>query len=766
MRRPLLWAVFFLSTGAAGFATERAAADPMDWPFWRGPEQNGISRETGLVDSWSPDGENLLWIREDLGGKSTPIVMRGKLYTIVRHKPETPLEQEKVVCIDAATGKDIWEKAHNVYLSDVPDTRIGWSSVVGDPETGQVYALGVNGLFQCFDGDTGEILWSHSMSEEYGLLTTYGGRTNYPVVFEDVVIISGVMIGWGEFAKPNHRYIAFDKNTGQTVWFNATRPLPDDTTFSCPILGSFNGQLLLVAGAGDGYVYGMQPRTGRIIWKYRLSIRGINNTPLIDGNTVYVAHAEENPGDTSMGALVAIPGDRTGEIAHDQLLWRDKQILTGRSSPLLMDGRLYWIDDGAGLYVLDAKTGEEVYKQKLGTVMRSSPVYADGKIYAMEANGRWWILKPTPDGDKAVEVVHKLRLPGENQASPIVSHGRIYLMTTEGLFCIGDTSAQTAVSQRGSVLAETPLSADDAPAHIQIVPVESLIRPGETIDFKTLLFNENGQPLGAADASAVSFSVDANGSIQGDGKFTADMNADHKAATVTAKVGDKTSVARVRIVPDLPWKFDFNDNEIPIPWIGARYRHVVRDVDGEKVAVKVSTIPKGTRSKAWMGHPDMHDYTIQADVRGAQKALAQPGAVANQEDAEDSGDAGDENPALKSGKMPDIGLIAQRYTFDMKGDHQQLQIRMWDPILTRMSATVPFQWKPDVWYTMKFRAANEDGKAVLRGKVWERGKPEPKEWMITAEDLAPNTTGSPGLFGNATNAEIFLDNISVTPNND
>jgi hypothetical protein len=116
--------------------------------------------------------------------------------------------------------------------------------------------------------------------------------------------------------------------------------------------------------------------------------------------------------------------------------------------------------------------------------------------------------------------------------------------------------------------------------------------------------------------------------------------------------------------------------------------------------------------------------------------------------------------------MPDIGLIAQRYTLDLMGDHQQLQIRMWDPVLTRMSATVPFEWKPDVWYTMKFRAANEEGKAVLRGKVWERGSPEPKEWMITAEDLAPNTTGSPGLFGNATNAEIFLDNISVTPNNE
>lgn len=740
MHRSSVWVVIALSIASASIAAEPTQTtqtpDPMDWPFWRGPEQNGISRETGLVESWSPNGENLLWVREDLGGKSTPIVMRGKLYTIVRHKPETELEQEKVVCIDAATGKDIWEKAHNVYLSDVPDTRIGWSSVVGDPETGRVYALGVNGLFECFDGDTGEVLWSHSMSEEYGLLTTYGGRTNYPVVFEDLVVISGVMIGWGEFARPNHRYIAFDKTNGQTVWFNDTRPLPDDTTFSAPILGSFNGQLLLVAGAGDGHVYAMQPRTGRIVWKYHLSVRGVNNTPLIDGTTVYIAQAEENPDDTTMGALVAIPGDRTGEIGHDQVKWRNKQILTGRSSPLLIDGRLYWIDDGAGLLVLDAKTGEVIYKQKLGTVMRSCPLYADGKIYAMEANGRWWILKPTPSGPKAVEVVHKERLPGENQASPIVSHGRIYLTTTEGLFCIGKPDAKPGYGKRDPSPEETPPSADEAPAHIQIVPVESLVRPGERIVFHTRLYNARGQFLGVADSPSVTYSIDANGTIQADGNFTADSNAAHAAAIVTAKIGDKTSMGRVRIVPDLPWKFDFNDGEIPVTWVGARYRHVVRDVDGEKVAVKVTTIPKGTRSKAWMGHIDLHDYTIQADVRGA----------------------------TRGGKMPDIGLIAQRYTLDMMGYHQQLQIRMWDPVLTRMSATVPFEWKPDVWYTMKFRAANEEGKAVLRGKVWQRGQPEPEDWMITAEDLAPNTTGSPGLFGNATNAEIFLDNIAVMPN--
>jgi hypothetical protein len=161
-----------------------------------------------------------------------------------------------------------------------------------------------------------------------------------------------------------------------------------------------------------------------------------------------------------------------------------------------------------------------------------------------------------------------------------------------------------------------------------------------------------------------------------------------------------------------------------------------RKLDGNPVMVKISTIPKGTRSQGWIGRPDFHDYTIQADVRGN----------------------------VRDREQPDIGLIAQRYTVDMMGTLQQLQIRSWTSELGRFSKTIPFAWKPEVWYTIKFRAAAEDGKAVLKAKVWPRGEDEPEAWTIEAVDEAPNLQGSPGLFGNASDAEIFLDNITVTAN--
>jgi hypothetical protein len=83
---------------------------------------------------------------------------------------------------------------------------------------------------------------------------------------------------------------------------------------------------------------------------------------------------------------------------------------------------------------------------------------------------------------------------------------------------------------------------------------------------------------------------------------------------------------------------------------------------------------------------------------------------------------------------------------------------------TRFKKDVPFAWDANTWYTIKFRAAAEGGKAVLKGKVWKRGEPEPQQWTVEAVDEEPNVMGSPGLFGNAQVSEIYIDNISVTNN--
>jgi outer membrane protein assembly factor BamB len=722
-----------------------AEHDPLDWPSWRGPEQNGVSREMGIVDRWDPHAEgaagNVLWRNEELGGISTPIVMRGKLYTVVRGEPGTAREGEKVVCVDATTGKKIWENKNNVYLSDVPAERIGWACCAGDPQTGKVYAVGACGYFKCVDGGTGETLWDHSLNEEFGLLTTYGGRLTTPVVFEDLVIVTGVIIGWGDEARPTHRMLAFDKETGDLVWENGTRPLPDDTTYSTPTLAVLAGQAALVFGSGDGGVHAWQPRTGKPIWSFYLSLRGINVSPVVENNRVYVGQAEENfINPATMGSIVAIDGSKTGDITKTGALWRSEGMV-GKSSPLLVDGRLYAFDDGAKLYILDAATGELVGGKPvklIGTRLRGSPIWADGKIYACSETA-WHVLEPTKTG---VKFVHRLRMDAEDEilASPIISHGRLYLPTNARLYCLGKPDTKPQATARPEAPAEVPVGADDPETLLQVVPAEVLLKPGAEQQFTVRLYNARGQLLRNDRAT---FTVEGPGEISADGVYHAASAPAHTATIVTAKVGDIQGRARVRVVPELPWKFDFRGGEIPITWVGARYRHIIRNVDGRNVMVKLTTIPKGQRSQAIMGHDDLHDYTIQADILGT---------LAN-------------SRGQATTTLPDVGLIAQRYTMDLMGDHQQIQIRSWtSQVATRFVKNVPFKWDANIWYTMKFRAAAEDGKAVLKGKVWKRGEKEPDNWTIEAVDEEPNRVGSPGLFGNAQVSELYIDNVSVTNN--
>jgi outer membrane protein assembly factor BamB len=726
---PKVEKTYYVSAPAAVAATALISApaadgdaDPLDWTYCRGPNFDGTSVETGLIDDWDPEeGTNVLWSNPEFGGRSTPIVMNGRVYCLLRSKQESSEEGERVVCLDAATGKMIWQNEFNVYLSDVPDTRVGWSSVTGDPATGRVYALGVCGLFQCLDGETGKQIWSIPMHERFGLLSTYGGRTNFPVICDDLVIVSSIVIGWGNMAKPAHRFVGFDKATGEVVWFNGTRPLPYDTTYSPPILTNIDGQKLFVFGSGDGAVWAIQPRTGKHVWQYQFSKRGLNVGPIASNGIVYTGHSEENIGSTSMGSIVAIDATKAGNLTATGAKWRVDELMVGKASPLVIGDRVYCFDDRAKLHILDIKTGEPVIRKRaLGTVMRAGALYADGKIYTCTANGRWYIMKP--DEKSGVEIISKGRLPAgsECHSNPVVSHGRIYWQTTGGLYCLQDKSKESGAGEAVEHPAESDVADDQTPAQLQLVPAELLMKPGESAKLTARLFNARGQFLKEAEAE---ISVDGAGSI-----------ADY----ITAKVGELTGSARVRVVPPLPWSFDFDDlDNLPVTWVGARYRHILRPDDDGKHVVKITTIPKGTRSRCWFGHSDLNNYTIEADVKGA----------------------------ITNNQMPDIGLIGQGYAFVLGGASQEVQIRSWVTQL-RMAKSTEFKWKPNVWYRMKFQTSIDGDKAVLRGKIWEKDSDEPAAWTIEAVDTSPNRSGSPGLFGSAKVAELYLDNIKVYSNDE
>jgi outer membrane protein assembly factor BamB len=758
-----------------------AYAGAADWPDWRGPRQDRHYDGPPLVTSFDPDqGTNVLWKNDEAGGISTPVIMGGKLFTLVRHKPGTPEEAEKVLCLDAITGRKLWENVFNVYLSDVPAERVGWSAVVADPASNTVFAHGVCGVFTAIDAATGATKWQRSLHEEFGFLSTYGGRTNIPVVFEDLVIASAVVTGWGDTARPAHRFLGMDKATGLVRWMNGTKELPEDTTYSTPSLADFGGAAALVFGSSDGSVWNFQPRTGKAAWNFKLSRRGINTAPLVDGDTVIASQSEENLDNTSMGSATVFKAAGMGDITAAAAVWQKKGVMDGRSMPVVVGDRVYFLDDGAKVYAFDKATGSPVGRPQklLGTIVRGSPLVAEGKLYVCSTSG-WHVLEPTGDG---VKFVNRMRFDEEDEvtASPIAANGLLYLTTGARLYCLGsqalpDQSGPAASPRPETVSAATKGPAGD-PAWVQVIPAEAQIAAGETLQLTARLFDAAGRFVKESPAT---FTATA-GAVANDGSYTAPVGQ-HAAAIVTAKVGSLEGRARIRSMPPLPWRFDFDEiplaadpktgvvkGEPPLPWIGMRYRHVVREVDGSKCLVKVTTIPKGTRSQGWIGPIGLHDYRIRGEFRAQETGVGKPGDPATPTTSSSTTDADAftkafGNPAaLEKARMPDMGLIAQRYTLDLMGAAQQLQLRSWPPqVATHFSKTIPFPWEAGRWYVMKLEARTSGQSAVLRGKVWPRGEPEPEAWTIQATHAAGNLQGSPGFFGNSKDSEIYIDNVSV-----
>ena len=119
-----------------------------EWHGWRGPTQDGVSTETGLISSWSVDGENLIWVA-DLIGRSTPVILDGRVCANGR-VGEGITKQEVVACYDAGTGKKLWEHRFNLFHTTVPFSRVGWANLAGDPERRAVltaFFLGTSWVF-------------------------------------------------------------------------------------------------------------------------------------------------------------------------------------------------------------------------------------------------------------------------------------------------------------------------------------------------------------------------------------------------------------------------------------------------------------------------------------------------------------------------------------------------------------------------------------------------------------------------------------------
>ena len=706
-----------------------------DWPEWRGPARNGASSETNLPTRWSPAGENLAW-RIPIGGRSAPVAFRDRLYILTATSEGPATTQEQLIAIDAKSGKVVWDRKFSLYLSDVPQHRAAWASPAVDPATGNVYAFTVAAELFCVSPD-GKILWSRSMPEEHGAITTHGGRTTSPIIEGDTVILNALILAWGDLNRPGNRYFAFDKRTGQTVWISSPQARHYDTNYSTPIVADVDGVRQLIVGGTDGAFHGIKLHTGEPVWKVDVSKRAILNSALYRDGVAYITHGEENIGTTEMGMVAALDARRTGELKPDAFRWRTYGFLPSFASPVMDAERLYTVDNGAIVGGFDLQSGKLLWQRSLGTLQKGSPVLADGKLYVGTENGKVYILQPSAAG---VEVLDEdlLGTPESPEiivASPIVSDGRVYVTSMEAMYAIGTYRP----AGRPEPARSTARRSTADVAHVQVSPYEAVLAPGAQQAFTLRLYDPQGNFIREEPAQKATWTTEQLGgaTVSANGTLTA-PNAGH-GGLVKAAIGGVIGQARVMVVPPLPYAFDFENPGGETPpswWVGAPGKVFQRAVEGVgSVLVRPRDETVGRRAKIFFGRPAWHSYTVEADVRGREQRR----------------------------QRGDVGLINQRYGLVLFGNGQKLELHPWQAA-DEMTVRVPFAWKPDTWYRMKLRVENSgDGTTVVRGKVWPTGEAEPQAWTIEKVDRIPHRAGSPGIYADGI-SDVFFDNISVHAN--
>ncbi|QDU20011.1 PQQ-binding-like beta-propeller repeat protein [Urbifossiella limnaea] len=758
-----------LALAAAG-----SPAAARDWIHWRGPEQNGVSRETNLPGSFDPKlgaKGNVVW-RQPFGGRSAPLVMAGKLY-IIQGVGEGLHEGEQVVCFDEKTGAKQWAFRVNVFHTDIVSSRLGWTTLTADPATKTVYAHTTAGLVLALDPD-GKLLWQRSLTEEFGRISGYGGRIVTPVFDSGLCVVGMVNSAWGDMAKGSNRFVALDGKSGEVAWWGDTPGAIKGTYYSSPVVAVIGGQRLLISGGADGALHAFKIRTGERVWSYRFGAGVINGSPVVDGNLVYCNHGEENPEGGAIGRVICVDASQLdAKTKAPKLVWEFKRSNRfGLASGALAGGKLYLPDDSGELFCFNAKTGKVDWKYRYASEVRGAPLVADDKLYLFDVKGRLLIVpnkngeEPNPDDVFEYKFRDPKGLLNETNGTAIAVNNRIYFTTRTDLFCLGVPDAKDACGKYKEFAAETPADPAGKAVGLRLFPADVTLNAGGKVVFSATPVDANGRAVKAAGTVELSLPLPAKTptgaqppALKGkaDGLTVTVEPVSSQQGYVEAKLGDLVGKARVRVAATTMYKQDFDkvpEGAVPGGWVNTQAKFAVKKLpDGTIVLSKVNTDsrPPFARANAYITGPNAANYTITSDVYATEVR----------------------------GRMPDIGVVNSRYTLILDGKpddekkSRQLRLVSWEA-RPRVNLATNFDWQPGTWYTMKMSAEPQPGgKVTVRGKVWKRGETEPTAWQFEFADPAGNATGAAALYGYVSDpqitaerpgADIFYDNVTVTPN--
>ena len=367
---------------AAGTAAAAVRGD--DWPQWMGPRRDNVWREEGIVERFPAGGPRVLWRAPVKGGYAGPAVAGGKVF-VTDFAPDADLPgdnfdrktargTERVLCLDGATGKELWQHAWPVtYTISYPAGPRCTPTVDG----GRVYVLGAEGNLLCLDVADGRVVWAKDLKVDYETKAALWGWAGHPLVDgERLVVVAGT-------AKAHA--VALDKATGKELWRAGTAP---EQGYSPPTIIEAAGVRQLVLMKPDG-MYAVAPETGETLWEtpYNADNGSIIMAPVQVGEHVYVGGFQEK------NLLVRLASDTPGV----EVVWRNKPkhgISAVNVQPFVDGDVVYGFHEKGDLRAVQIPSGEVRWSTP-GPLGDRPP--ATGTAFLCRHGDRWFLFAETGD---------------------------------------------------------------------------------------------------------------------------------------------------------------------------------------------------------------------------------------------------------------------------------------------------------------------------------------------------------------------------------
>ena len=393
--------------------TARAA----DWPQWRGPNRDGLSPETGLLEEWPAGGPKLVWQQKDIGeGYSTPAVVGDRIYVM----GSRGMEDEFVAARTASDGREIWStRVGKVGPNRGPQYPGARSTPTVDGEL--LYALGSDGDLVCLETASGKLRWNKNLREDFAGQPGNWAYAESPLVDGEIVLCTP----GGKEAT----LAALDKQTGDVVWKSSIAD-GDQAAYASAVIVNVDGKKEYVQFLQKGVV-GVDAKTGKFLWRYERTAQGSPAnipSPLALDDLIYSSTGRGGAGLVKLTA----EGD---DVRAEQVYYQGK-LPTSIGGAVVVDGYLYGTT-GQGLVCAAFATGETKWQDR--SIGAASLCYADGRLYLHGENGDVALVLAAPDAYRELGRFTPPDQPERGQAKawayPVVSNGRLYLRDQGSLWC-------------------------------------------------------------------------------------------------------------------------------------------------------------------------------------------------------------------------------------------------------------------------------------------------------------------------------------------